>query len=239
MHLSYSTTEKNHSIFMSKREVILCPPCYSINNSTFSSPVTIFPWWLWNAALKQLALERLHFVPVEEAEFKITGKCLCENTLFLPLVPQAGYPEQPCSHGSVAGMRPGKSLASIPAPAHCFWTDIALGIGTQLCHLKTRDLVQASHLWIPYVEGKEEAPLGTSPCTILQTDAATAAHSCRLSPSPAHRHPPHISAPFLTWAPSITLLPHQGLAQNTEWGAKTTPFDVEWWKKYSGWEGVH
>lgn len=172
MYLSYSTREKNHSIFMSKRKVILCPPCYSINNSTFSSPVTIFPWWLWNAALTQLALERLHFVPVEKAEFKITGKSLCENTLFLPLVAQAGYPEQPCSHSSMAWMRSGKSLALVPAPAHCFWTDTVLGRGTQLCHLKTRDLVQASHLQTPYMEEKEEA----SPYSILQTDAATAAH---------------------------------------------------------------
>lgn len=76
MHLCYSATEKNHSLFMSKREVMLCPPCCWINNSTFSSPLMIFPWWLWNTAPRQLALERLYFVPVQEAKEKIPVKML-------------------------------------------------------------------------------------------------------------------------------------------------------------------
>lgn len=127
----------------------------------------------------------------------------------------------------------GKHFASIPVPAHCFWTDTVLGTGTQLCPLKTRDLAQARHLWTLYKEGKEEAPLGTSSrtsCRQLLPQLLTSL-VCRLSLSPAHWHAPHISAPFLTWAPCITLRPHPGLAQNTEWDAKTVPFG---WKKYSG-----
>lgn len=81
--------------------------------------------------------------------------------------------------------------------------------------------------------GKGRGILGDKSLHILQTGAAQLLTSlvCWLSSSPAHRHPPHISAPFLTRAPCITLLPHQGLIQNTEWDTKTTPFG---WKKYSG-----
>lgn len=237
MHLSYSTTEKNHSIFMSKKEVMHCPPCYSINNSSFLSSLTIFPWWLWNTALTELALERLHFVPMEEAEFKITGKCLCESMLFLPPVPQAGFPEQPYSHGW-----PGCTLGKVWHQSP--FQNTASG--------QTQFWGQAAS-FAPWKWGIWSKPATYGRCIwrerkkhpweqVLAHPADRSWHSCSLVWSAGWalhqhtRHPPHISAPFLTWDPRITLLPHQGLAQNTEWIAKRTPFE---WKKYSGYEGVH
>lgn len=87
MHPSCSATEKNHSIFMRKREVTLCSPCGWINNSTFSSPVMIFPQWLWNTALRQLALGRLYMLcpfrkPKRKYEKNAPGtlKWLCSHS---------------------------------------------------------------------------------------------------------------------------------------------------------------
>lgn len=119
-HLSYFATEENHSLFMSKREAMLCPPCCWINNSTFSSPLMIFPWWLWNTALSLLWKDCISY-PFRKANRKYQKNAAVKSTPFLPLVPGAALLPRP------ARMPPGETLVSVPTPAHFSWTPTALG----------------------------------------------------------------------------------------------------------------
>lgn len=132
----------------------------------------------------------------------------------------------------LARIQSGKHLALIPVPAHCFWTDSS---GDRYPALLPKN--KGSGPSQPPMDSvcgrKGRGTSGDKSSYILRQLLPQLLTSlvCRLSLSPAHWHAPHISAPFLTRAPCITLWPHPGLTQNTEWDAKTAPFG---WKKYPG-----
>lgn len=111
---------------------------------------------------------------MEEAEFKITGRCLCESTFFLPLVPQAGYPEQPCSHDW-----PGCNLRKV---WHQSLLQHAASGETQLWEqapsfaTQKRGSGPSQSPTDPVHGGKGRGTSGDKSLYVLQTAAATAAH---------------------------------------------------------------